>query len=245
MYDNRLITGKLNRWKNFMKKYSLPSYDEIPNLGLYMDQVLTLMNEYLAPLRTADTADTAITAAIINNHVRLKVMPAPEKKKYLRLHIAYLIIICTLKQSMSISDIQKLIPRNLSDDEMRIVYTDYERSYKASVLFFINEVKDETDRILNSAVKNADKKKTAPDATDTQKKALDGTDKENQASDSETKENPDENNEETDNAEFDHAVKSLIFSSATIASFAKLLTSKVVNLGDVQYSEELVSEREI
>lgn len=230
MYDNRLITGKLNRWKNFMKKYSLPSYDEIPNLGLYMDQVLTLMNEYLAPLRTADTADTAITAAIINNHVRLKVMPAPEKKKYLRLHIAYLIIICTLKQSMSISDIQKLIPRNLTDDEMRVVYTDYERSYKASVLFFINEVKDETDRILNSAVKGADKKKA------------DGTDA---LTDTDAKENSNENNEETDNAEFDHAVKSLIFSSATIASFAKLLTSKVVNLGDVEYSEELVSEREI
>ena len=149
MYDIRLITGKLNRWGRFMKKYSFPTYNDIPNLGLYMDQVLTLMSQYLAPLSTEEQTEPVITAATINNYVRVKAMPAPEKKKYNRVHIAYLIIICTLKQAISISDIQKLVPPDLNDEEMRGLYNNYARCYKASVLFFINEVRDEADRILN------------------------------------------------------------------------------------------------
>lgn len=202
MYDIKLIKGKLRRWEKFMKKYSFPAYNDIPDLGLYMDQVLTLMNQYLAPLTTEDSENGAITAAAINNYVRMKVMPAPEKKKYGRIHIAYLIIICTLKQAISISDIQKLIPGDLSEKDMRELYDIYAKCYKGSTLFFINEVKEEVDHVLNS---------------------VEG---------------------DVSQADFDATVKMLIFSSATIANFAKLLTSKVVALGDVEFSEEAVADRE-
>ncbi len=216
MYDIRLITGKLSRWGKFMKKYSLPSYDEIPDLGLYMDQVLTLMSQYLAPLTTSDPEDTAITAATINNYVRVRIMPAPEKKKYNRLHIAYLIIICTLKQVMCISDIQKIFPPNLTEAEVRTLYNEYVRYYKASILFFVNEVKDEADRILVDGTKLIKDNK------------WDKLDAEGRAEAQES---------------FDGAVKSLIFSSATIANFSKLLTAKLVSLGDVPYTDEAVAER--
>lgn len=202
MYDIKLITGKLKRWEKFMKKYSFPAYNDIPDLGLYMDQVLTLMNQYLAPLTTEDSENSAITAAAINNYVRMKVMPAPEKKKYGRIHIAYLIIICTLKQAVSISEIQKLIPGDLSEEDMKALYDSYARCYKSSTLFFINEVKEEVDHIL----------------------AIDA--------------------ENTEQEDFDAAVKKLIFSSATIANFSKLLTSKIVSLGDVEFTEEAVADRE-
>ncbi len=228
MYDSKLITGKLKRWEKFMKKFSLPAYDEIPNLGLYMDQVLTLMGQYLAPLTTTDTEDAAITAATINNYVRVKVMPAPEKKKYLRLHIAYLIIICTLKQAMSISDIQALLPANLSDEDMRAVYYDYSRCYKASVLFFINEVKDETDRILSTGASLL---------------ASEEKEKEQMTERGEEPEEP--QGPSQGQIEFDHAVKNLIFSSATIANFSKLLTAKIIGLGGKEFTEEAVAERTV
>jgi hypothetical protein len=228
MFDSKLITGKLNRWEKFMKKFSLPAYDEIPNLGLYMDQVLTLMGQYLAPLTTADSEDTAITAATINNYVRVKVMPAPEKKKYLRIHIAYLIIICTLKQAMSISDIQALLPADMTDEEMRELYYDYSRYYKASVLFFINEVKDETDRILSTGARIL--------ASEEAEKAG----RTERGEEIEESEGPSEGQ-----IEFDYAVKSLIFSSATIANFSKLLTAKLIGLGGKEFSEEAVAERTV
>ncbi len=211
-----------------MKKFSLPTYEEIPNLGLYMDQVLTLMNQYLAPLTTADVEDTAITAATINNYVRVKVMPAPEKKKYLRLHIAYLIIICTLKQAMSISDIQALLPADLSDEDMKALYYDYTRCYKASVLFFINEVKDETDRILSTGAR-----------------LLESEEREKESRERRGEETAQTDGPSEGQIEFDHAVKNLIFSSATIANFSKLLTAKIIGLGGKEFSEEAVAERTV
>ncbi len=201
MYDIKLITGKLKRWEKFIKSYSFPTYNEIPDLGLYMDQVLTLMNQYLAPLSTDEADNNPITSAAINNYVRMKIMPAPEKKKYTRLHIAYLIIICTLKQTMSISDIQKLLPNNLTEADMKALYADYASCYKEATLFFINEVKEESDHILAIS-------------------------------------------DETDQEEFDSAVKRLIFSSATISNFSKLLTAKLVALGDVEFTSEAVAPRE-
>lgn len=219
MYDSKLIMGKLNRWGNFIKRFSLPEYNEIPNLGLYMDQVLQLMGQYLAPLsHTTDAEnpeDNTITASAINNYVRMKVMPAPEKKKYQRVHLMYLIIICTLKQSMSISDIQKLIPSDLSEEKMKVLYEAYLRCFKASALFFVNEVKDETERILATG-----------------RQLLDEADS-------------DENMRTMGQKEFDYAVQKLIFSSCTIASFSQLLTSKLTGLDNVPFSEDLVKDREV
>lgn len=201
MYDINLISGKLERWEKFLKKYTFPSYNVIPNLGLYMDQVLQLMNQYLSPIASNDSENGPITAAAINNYVRMKIMPAPEKKKYTRVHIAYLIIICTLKQAVSISDIQKLIPNNLDENDMKALYEDYSSCYKDAALFFVNEVKVEAEKIT-------------------------------------------EHSDDCSQTEFDAAVKKLIFSAATISNFSKLLTSKLVELGDTQFTEEAVAERE-
>ena len=101
-FDNTLVAEKLAKWEKNLESYQLPRWDTIPNLGLYMEQVITLLKEYLSYLPTEDEEDQVITAAAINNYVRKKVMPMPVKKRYYRSHIAYLIIICSLKQSMSI-----------------------------------------------------------------------------------------------------------------------------------------------
>ena len=60
-----------------------------------------------------------ITATAINNYIRLKLLPPPVKKRYYRVHIAYLIIICTLKQNLSLSMLPKIIPTGISEEEVR------------------------------------------------------------------------------------------------------------------------------
>lgn len=89
-------------------KHKLPYWDELPEIDLYMDQVIVLMEKYLSFHKTDDDTKV-ITNSMINNYVKLGIMPAPIKKKYSREHIAYLIIICTLKQALPISDIKHLI----------------------------------------------------------------------------------------------------------------------------------------
>lgn len=101
---------KESKFEDYFKivKHKLPYWEELPEIDLYMDQVIALMEKYLYFNKT-DEDTKIITNSMINNYVKLGIMPAPVKKKYSREHIAYLIIICSLKQALPISDIKKLI----------------------------------------------------------------------------------------------------------------------------------------
>ena len=108
-YDKELIAHKLIRWEHYLNNYKLPAWKELPDIGLYMDQVIALLGQYLDFIPMEDSKDKPVTPTTINNYVRLKVMPAPEKRKYYRVHIAFLIMIFTLKQGISINGLQQRI----------------------------------------------------------------------------------------------------------------------------------------
>lgn len=90
-----------------------------------MDQVISLVAKFLDLFPHDANSDPIITPSTINNYVRMKIMPAPVKKKYTRIHLAYLIMICTLKQSLSISVISKIIPMNIPEDTVKAIYDDF------------------------------------------------------------------------------------------------------------------------
>ena len=110
-YDRDLTAHKLLRWEHYLNNYRLPAWKELPDIGLYMDQVIALLGQYLDFIPVEDMKnDKPVAPTTINNYVRLKVMPAPEKRKYYRIHIAYLIMIFTLKQGASINGTPKILP---------------------------------------------------------------------------------------------------------------------------------------
>lgn len=133
MYNEKeTIIQRLTQWMEDLGQFDLPDWDNLPQLDLYMDQVILLLTRYLAPLdRGAD--ERTITASIINNYVRMKVIPPPVKKKYSRVHIAYLVMICTLKRSLSISCIQRMLPEDHSEEAVRQLYTEFVRQYRSSI----------------------------------------------------------------------------------------------------------------
>ena len=143
--DYELLAHKLQRWNNYITNYHLPEWDAIPDFGLYMDQVIVLLEGYLSFIPTGsagkDSKDQQIvTSSTINNYVRLRIMPAPVKRKYFRVHIAYLIMILTMKQSISISDVQKILPADSSEDSVRSVYEAYSEKFRQLALFFNQQV---------------------------------------------------------------------------------------------------------
>lgn len=87
----------------------LPRWAELPDLELYMDQVLSLVERYLGDY----PGRRGLTAAMVNNYVKLGVMPAPVKKKYTRTHLAHLLVICTLKASLPIDSIRRMMAESL------------------------------------------------------------------------------------------------------------------------------------
>ena len=90
--------------------YHMPRYDELPALELYMDQVISVINETLSPLYTGNSGPI-LTPTMINNYVKQKLVAPPVKKRYTREHLAYFIVVALLKPVFSIAEIGALIQR--------------------------------------------------------------------------------------------------------------------------------------
>ena len=89
----------------------LPQWKELPDLALYMDQVVSLGNRYLEPIISGP-----ITASMVNSYVKKGLMPKPIKKKYSQEHVASLILITIMKQVYSLDDIHEWLLTNVQDN---------------------------------------------------------------------------------------------------------------------------------
>lgn len=136
--------------------HSIPKWNDLPEIDLYMDQVIALMEKYLSDTSSQDTK--LITPSMINNYVKLGIMPAPFKKKYSREHLAYLVIICSLKQVMPIANIKVMIDKKLENNTISEILDFYSDLYD----FTFNELLDTCSDYLNS---NDSKIKTIEDTS--------------------------------------------------------------------------------
>lgn len=96
-------------------------WDDIPDIDLYMDQVLSYMPRQHAGLEL----DENLTAAMVNNYIKKGLLPRAKGKKYNREHIAYLTAICLLKQVLSVTDTGELLKARIEDGEVRDFYERY------------------------------------------------------------------------------------------------------------------------
>ena len=151
-FDNDLVVGKLRRWEKYLAAYRLPAWEQIPDLGLYMEQVVLLLRQYLDYLPPELKQPEPITAAAINNYVRTRLLPEPRKKRYYRAHISYLIMICTLKQSLSLSMLQTLLPGNLPEEDVHRAYSSFAQRHSLCAQYFVDQVKLSAATMLDHAV---------------------------------------------------------------------------------------------
>ncbi len=147
-YDREMFFKKLARWQKYMENYFLPAWEELPDMPLYVDQIVALVGKYL-DLIPHDEKNPIITTSIINNYVRLKVMPAPVRKRYDRSHLAYAIMICALKQSLTLTEIQKILPNNLDEEGIQQVYTDFRARMRDTATVFIDQVNAVAAQVLD------------------------------------------------------------------------------------------------
>ena len=100
-----------------IKKFHLPRWAEIPEIDLYIDQVVSLLENYLSNYIKSDNEkeNKVITKTMINNYVKHGIINSPINKKYNKEHIAYLFVIFILKQIYSIDE-----PLNDTGKEMTL-----------------------------------------------------------------------------------------------------------------------------
>ena len=121
-YNKKLIAEKLTRWEKYITNYDLPGWEQLPHMQLYMDQVVTLISEYLSHFVYSGNDEKLLTPSMVNNYVKLGVVPPPVKKRYSRPHIACLLMVCVLKQTLPMAVVAKMI--SCGDEER--VRRDYE-----------------------------------------------------------------------------------------------------------------------
>ncbi|MGX7264083.1 DUF1836 domain-containing protein [Enterococcus crotali] len=100
------IKTSLQVWGKELVDVHLPRWHELPELELYMDQVITLVERYLSPVILKEK-HTLLTSSMVNNYVKLGLIPAPKKKRYNQKHLAFLIAITLLKQVLTIPEIKQ------------------------------------------------------------------------------------------------------------------------------------------
>ena len=105
---------------------SYPKWEEIPNIDLYLDQVLLYVNQVCAPI--SPDKDKGLTASMVNNYVKHGYLTKPDKKKYQRKQIARLIAITTLKSVFSIQEIAQTLntlQTQAGSDQLYDAFVDY------------------------------------------------------------------------------------------------------------------------
>jgi Domain of unknown function (DUF1836). len=124
-------TDKVIEWAKELKEFNAVEWDRMPEIYLYMDQVMTYMEKQLVLFERSD--NPLLTSSMINNYVKDGVLPRPEQKKYSREHLAMLTVICMLKQVLSIQDVSWLIKTLLKDASESEMYDRFRTAQSAAL----------------------------------------------------------------------------------------------------------------
>ena len=87
-------------------EYHCPRYEELPHIALYKDQVVSVLNEAVSPFYPH--GETPVTATMVNNYVKMRVIERPVNKKYSRVQLARLVTLCAMKQVLSLPELSAL-----------------------------------------------------------------------------------------------------------------------------------------
>lgn len=139
-------------------EYHFPRWDDLPDFDLYMDQVVFYVDQQLRPLYFNN--EKIITSSMVNNYVKNSIVKAPEKKRYSRKHIAYLIIICLFKKTFSLTEITKFIDIQVSMKQSNLMeaYNSFaeifDRALKEKITthYLVQEERDTPHKLLMDSV---------------------------------------------------------------------------------------------
>lgn len=108
----------LENWLNELNHFSYKDYEELPDIELYMDQVVTFLEKQLNIFQTS-SLDKQITSSMINNYVKGEVIPAPISKKYNREHLASIEEVMSLKQVLTIAEVKQILDEHFKSAESK------------------------------------------------------------------------------------------------------------------------------
>lgn len=144
------------------------SISDLPNMQLYMEQMLSFFDGKLDPVRHNEKP---LTSMMINNYTKKGILPQPVKKKYSNYHMILIILVAQLKHLLSIEDIKKLFTpilkdiNNTGDDLIKVeeIYSTFIELKRDQFDDSIKHYVDQLDLIKNKVkdIPDIDNKKQA------------------------------------------------------------------------------------
>ena len=124
-----------------LQDFHLPRYQEIPDVGLYLEQTTKYIAGHLAPLQ-----EGRITSSMISNYVKKGLIDSPAKKRYSRDQIAYLFFIAVAKNVLSLDALHGFIQLQQQTYGLKKAY-DYFCEELENLLQYTFELKDSIDEV--------------------------------------------------------------------------------------------------
>ena len=137
-------------------------HKDIPDLDLYMDQVIQLFEGKLSTLKR-DADDKVLTKTMINNYAKAKLLMSVKNKKYSKEHLILMSLIYDFKGILSINDIKTILDPIVKKYEggeeydLRDLYTKYLQVNKEDGEKFTEFFNGEVNKIKNEEIEYEDK----------------------------------------------------------------------------------------
>lgn len=112
--EMRELAGKLARAPKIAP-------EEIPDLEIYMDQLTTYLDKKLGFFCREGDAPF-VTKSMVNNYSKAGLLPPPLAKRYSRVHVMTLALVCQLKRLFSIQDLERLLAPVAGEEETGRLY---------------------------------------------------------------------------------------------------------------------------
>ncbi|HBJ2622885.1 DUF1836 domain-containing protein [Clostridium botulinum] len=141
---------------NLDKKINL---EDIPELDLYMDQVIQLFENKLSILKRKEE-DKVLTKTMINNYAKAKLLMSIKNKKYSKEHLILMSLIYDLKGALSINDIKLTLDNivkkyeNNEEYDLRSLYKTYLDMNSQDVNEFKEYMNDKEENVKNLLSEN-------------------------------------------------------------------------------------------
>ena len=97
--------NELQDLKQRMQQERPMAWDHLPDIALYMDQVISFMPRQLIRFDQSE----ALTSAMVNNYIKDGLVPRADGKRYSPTHLSQLTAVCALKKVLPVRDIGILL----------------------------------------------------------------------------------------------------------------------------------------
>ncbi len=138
--------------KPVLQEFRLPTYQELPEIGLYLDQTVKYINGFLAPLGVAE-----LTPSMVSNYVKQGIISPPIKKQYNAEQIAYLFFITFAKLVLPMERVRQLVEMQKNSYPAPIAY-DYFCSELTNMILYTFGLSDSITTIDVSTARNPEEK---------------------------------------------------------------------------------------